>query len=102
MSGDVDLKSPVAIERWLADDAGCDLHVLILQGGDDFRGGEILVREPARIEPDAHAVLPGTENIDIPDAFKALELLAHLQDGVVADVELVVGIVRRNHVHDHE
>ena len=102
MSDDVDLKSPVTIERRLADDAGCDLHILILQGGDDFRGREILVREPARIEPDAHTVFPGAENIDISDAFNPLELLAHLQGGVVADVELVVGIVRRNHVHHQE
>ena len=36
LSDDVDLKSPVSVERRLADNAGCDLHILILQGGDDF------------------------------------------------------------------
>src|SRR4029450_669326 len=92
LSDDVDLKSPVTIEWRLADDARCDLHILILQGGDDFRGREILVREAARIEADPHTVLPGAENIDISDAFNPLELLAHLQGGVVAYVELIVGI----------
>ena len=96
------MKSAVSVHRRLADNARCNLHILILQSSDDFRSCKILEGESARIEPDTHAVFPRPINIHISDSIEPLELLAHIENRVVADVELIVGIVRRNHVDDHE
>ena len=65
LSNDVDLKSPtLSSGGWpitLRRDAHSDL-----QGGDHFRRREILIREPTRIEPDAHAVFPGLKMFTSP------------------------------------
>ena len=60
------------------------------------------VREPLRIEPDAHAVLAQAEEGDVADAVDARQRVAHLDERVVADVELVVAPVGREQVHDHQ
>ena len=89
LRNNVHLESPFAIERRLANDPRRDLHVLISQRGDHFSRREILKRKPAWIEPDSHAVFARTVEIDISHAFEPLELLTHVQDRVVTDVELI-------------
>ena len=54
------------------------------------------------IEPDAHAVLAQAEEVDVADAVDARERVADLDERVVADVELVVALVGREQVHDHQ
>ena len=49
-----------------------------------------------------HAVLAEPEEVDVADAVDAPEHVAHLDERVVADVELVVALVRREQVHDHQ
>ena len=52
------------------------------------------LREPLGVEPDAHAVLAQPEERDVADAVDAREHVAHLDERVVADVELVVAAGR--------
>ena len=42
------------------------------------------------------------EEVDVADAVDAREHVAHLDERVVADVELVVALRRREQVHDHQ
>ena len=52
-------------------------------------------RQLMRIEPNAHAVIALAEQKDVADAVDARQLVLHLQDGVIAEVELVVAARRR-------
>jgi hypothetical protein len=85
----------------LADHPGGDLHVLLAQRRDDVARGHAELRDPIGVEPHAHAVVAGAEQRDVAHALDAREHVAHLEERVVADVELVVAPARRDHV-DHE
>ena len=85
----------------LAERTARDLDVLLLQGTNDIGGGELIGGEPVRIEPDADRVFAGAEELDVADAVEAQQLVADADRGVVRDVELVVAVVRRQHVNDH-
>ena len=88
--------------RRLPDDARGDLDVLLAKRLDDVAGGDVAGRQPRGIEPDAHAVLAQAEEVDVADAFDAPQRIAHLDEREVADVELVVAVVRREQMHDHQ
>ena len=65
-------------------------------------GVERQMREPLGVEPDAHAVLAQSERRDVADAVDAGQRVAHLNQRVVADVELIEALVRRDQVDDHQ
>ncbi len=85
----------------LADATGGDLDVLLANGGDDVGGGQALGRDLVWVEPHAHRVVTGTKKLDLADAGQAGDRVLHLDRRVVADVDLVVAVVRREQVHDH-
>ena len=78
---------------------GRDLYVLLLHRRDHVRGGQPARRHFIRVQPDAHRVLAGAENLDLADAGQARQLILHLQRGVVAHIQRVVLTVWRKQMH---
>jgi hypothetical protein len=86
----------------LPDGAGGDLDVLLADGADDVTGRQVPRGQPTRVDPDAHAVVALAEEEDVTHARHARQLVAHLQHGVVGQVELVIAAVRRGKGETHE
>ena len=88
--------------RCLADRAGRHLHVLLAHGGDDIAGGQATGGDQVRVEPQAHAVFTRAPHQHIVDPRQARQLIAHLQVGIVGDVERVITLVGGQQVDHHE
>ncbi|OLC65647.1 MAG: hypothetical protein AUH79_07285 [Betaproteobacteria bacterium 13_1_40CM_4_64_4] len=88
--------------RRLANASSRDLHVLLLQRLQDVCGGHAARGQRRRVEPDAHAVVARAEEADITHPRQPGERVLHLDGGVVAEVELVVALARREQVHAQE
>ena len=84
--------------RLLADLAGGDLDVLLLNDRDDVVRRHIERRHLLRVEPDAHAVIALAEIGDVAHAGQAEQLVLDLRGGVVGQVEVVVGAARGEQV----
>ena len=61
----------------LADLAGRHLDVLLLNGIDDVRGGQVAERHLLRVEPDAHAVVALAEVGDVAHAVEPGQFVAN-------------------------
>ena len=86
----------------LANDAGGDLLVLLLDRLHHVARREIKSGKFVRIEPDPHRIF-GAEDRDAAHAIDARERVLDLKEGVVVEIKLVARIVRRDQVdgHDH-
>ena len=71
-------------------------------GADHVAGGQAAHRHLVRIEPDAHAVVALAQIGDVADARQPGQLVAKLDRGVVAQVEVVAAAVGRKQVDDHQ
>ena len=89
------------VRRRRADRAARDLHVLLAQRLHDVARRHAVGRELFGIEPDAQRIFALAEDDEVADAVEAQQHVAHPRAGIVRDIELVVGVVRRQHVHDH-
>ncbi len=99
----VDQGQEVAVRhRFAADLPGGDLHVLVADRRHHVAGGEAVGGDPVRVEPHAHGVVAAAEQLRLAHAGDARQLVAHVQAGVVAQVESVVAVVRRDQVHHHQ
>ena len=85
-----------------ADLARGHLHVLLADGGDHVAGGEVARGHFLRVEPHAHGVVAGAEHAHVTHAVQPRERVAHVQRGVVAQIQRVVAAVGRGQVHHHE
>ena len=99
---DRELELRVDRRRRRAEDARRHLHVLLTNRADDVGRRELARGEAIRIEPDAHAELAGAEHLRAAHAWNARELVLHAQVGVVREIEVVVALVGRDEVHDHD
>ena len=99
--GQVRLKGPVGDRRRCKLAAG-DLQVLGTNCGQHIARRHSQVRNPIRIEPQPHRIIARAENLDVANAVQSQQLVADLQQRIVADVELVERVVRRQHEHDHQ
>ena len=84
------------LHRRHAELAGGDLLVLLLDGTDD-----ILRRQRARVElvgvePEAHRILAGAEDIDIADARHARQFILQMNRRVIGEIEGIVARIRAN------
>jgi hypothetical protein len=84
--------------RLAADHASGDLHVLFADRVDDIPGGEPARGHLVRIQPHAHGVVAGPEQLDLPDArepgediLQPLALLLREVDRTVGGVALAFG-----------
>ena len=85
-----------------ADDAGSDLHVLLANRAHDVACRQAAARDALGIEPHAHRVVARAEQTHFAHARQAREHVAHLQRGVVAQINRVVAAVGGSQVHDHQ
>ena len=99
---DRELERRVRRRRRRAEHAGRHLDVLFADRAHDVGRRQLARGQPIRIEPDAHAVFAGAEDLHGADARQARQLVLHLQERVVRQVEHVVAVVRRDQVHDHQ
>ena len=81
-------------DRRLAELAGGDLDVLLLDRADHVRGGQVAERHLLRVEPDPHAVVALADVGDVADAVEPGQLVAELDRRVVAQVEVVAACRR--------
>jgi hypothetical protein len=84
-----------------ADHAGGGLDVLGADLVDDIAGRKAVLGHLLRIEPDAHRIVAGAEQLDLADAVDARQPVLDVEHGVVAQIGHVVAAVRRQQVHDH-
>ena len=101
LRGDRVLEGGAGVVRRRADRAARDLHVLLAQRLDDVARRHAERRELLRVEPDAQRIFALAEDDQISDAVEAQQDVAHARARVVGDIELVVCVVRRQHMNDH-
>jgi hypothetical protein len=95
-----ELEGVVARRRLGPKRAARHLDVLLLNGADHVAGCHPEGGELFRIEPDAQGILPLAEDDQqVADAIEAQQDVRDVVAGVVRHVELVVALVRREHVH---
>ena len=85
---------------WLIEPAAT-CRLAACSAGDDFAGGQAARGDLVGIEPDAHRIIAGAEDVDVADAVDARQHVLHVKRRVVRDVLLVARAVGRGHVHDH-
>ena len=81
--------------RRRADLARGDLLALLLDRLDDVLRHQPAHLQLVRIEPDPHRILAGAEHRHIADAGQSRQLVAEIDGGVVAQIQAVIGRVRR-------
>ncbi|MNZ55473.1 hypothetical protein D3C78_734010 [compost metagenome] len=96
-----DLKGSSGVRR-LANRAGGHLHVLFAYRGNHLPRRQPTCGDQVRIEPQAHAVFTSSPHQHIADARETGQFIAHLQVGVVRDIEGIVAFVGRQQVHHHQ
>ena len=72
---------------------------MLLHGAHHVGGGQATRGDLVRIEPDAHRILTGAENLHLADARQTGQLILDLQGGVVAQVQRIVLAGRRYQMH---
>ena len=82
-------------QRLLAEHAGGDLHVLVADRLDDVAGGQPHAGDLLGVQPDAHGVVAGAEQVHVAHPRQPGDLVAHLQQQVVGLVERVVARLAR-------
>ena len=87
--------------RRRTDDAGRDLQILFTNGLNDVAGRQVVRRDTIRIEPHAHRIVAGAEDDDLSGAGKSSELVADIQQRIVAQVDRIISTVGGHEVHDH-
>ncbi len=92
----------IGADRRLADPARRHIEILAADGVRDIVGTHAQSRHLLRIQPDPHAVVALAEDDDVRDALQTQQLIADVDRGVVADIEVVVAAVGRDEVHDHQ
>ena len=92
---------PAPIGR-LADLAGGRLDVLAADRVGHVDGGHVARRQLLRVEPDADAVVALAHDADVGDAVHAQQLVLDVDEGEVAQVDVVVAAVGREEVDDHQ
>ncbi len=97
---DIDLDLLLGRDRRRADAAQRRLNVLALDGSDDVVRRQIELGQPIRVEPDAQGIVERPEQRCLPDAFDARQWIDDVDRRVIAQVNGIVGAVRRIEV-DH-
>ena len=86
----------------LADLAGGDLHVLLGDGGHHVERAEVQRGQLIGVEPGAETVVSLPQIGNVGHAWQPPQFVADVDRGIVAKKNVVVAVVRRNQVHDHQ
>ncbi len=91
-----DLERVLVVYRRLAQRAARHLHVLRAQRIEHLLGGEAAQRDALGVEPDAHGILAHAEQPHVAHPVEPHQLVAHVEQAVVGDVDRIVGLVGRD------
>ena len=86
--------------RLLADLTGRHLDILLAQRLDHVAGSHVARRQLIGIEPNPHAVVPAPKDERLAHPVQTRQFVLDLNQGIIAQVELVVAPVGRDQVHD--
>ena len=75
--------------------SGHNLDILVSDGVQNVRGGQVELFEPVRVQPNAHAVLTGAEDSHLTDARQPGQGILHIDDAVVGEEGLIEPVVVR-------
>ena len=87
--------------RRRADNPSCDLHILLLERGHDILRRKISGYGLVGIEPYPHRIFARTEDIDITHPIEPCELVANLEERIIAGEKRIERSIRRHKVYDH-
>ena len=79
-----------------------DLHVLLANGLNYVRRRQVVRSQFVWVEPHAHAEIACAEDLYVADTREAAQLVLHLENSQIRQVQHVVTVVRRLQVHDHQ
>ena len=85
-----------------ADLSRAGLQIVRLERGDDLVCGQVAGCGLVRVDPDAHGVVAGGAAADVADPRNAQDPVADVQAGVVGDILLIEGAVRRIEVNGEQ
>ena len=88
--------------RRRSDLPGRDLLALLLQRLHHVLRVQAARLELVRVEPHAHRILAGAENIDVADAGQARQLVPDVDRGVIGEIEAIVAVVGRGQSGDQK
>src|SRR5439155_1486812 len=75
--------------NWFAADLAGGIHrVLLLHCGDDVRHSDSELRQLVRLDPQAHGVLPGAENLHIPNSRHACQWVKEIDVAVIGNARM--------------
>ena len=86
----------------LADLAGGRIDVLAADGAGHIHGGHAARRQLLRVEPGADAVVALAHVVDVRDAVDPQQLVLDVDRGEVAQVDVVIPIIGREEIDDHQ
>ena len=92
---DLQFKINRRTHRLLANRSGRDLHILFANRIDNVARGQISCGHFVRVEPDPHGIIARAEDLHIAGAGNSGQHVFDLQRRIIADVNFVVAIVRR-------
>ena len=104
-------QTPLDIQRQLhrnpfrvrvgADGTGGHLNVLFTHGPDHLACSQVEGGDFFGIQPQAHGVIAGAKAFHPPDTRQPRQLIAHIQNGIVAQIQIVIAPLWRDKVHNH-
>ena len=97
---DVDLDLLLARDRRGADAAERRLNVLALHRRDDVVRRQVELGQPVGIEPDPQRIIERSEQRDLADAFDPRQRIDDIDGRVIAQIDGIVGVLRRVDVDD--
>ena len=93
----------LSLGNWLAAHLSGRVHgVLRLKRRDDFRNGDLQLRQLVRLHPQAHGILARAKYLNDAHALHASQRVVQIDVGVVGEEICVVGALRRIEGHQHQ
>ena len=75
---------------------GHHLDVLLLDGVHHIQGGQVVILELVRVQPDPHAVGTGAEHLDLAHPGQTAQGVLQVDDGVVGEKGGIISAHRRS------
>ena len=81
--------------RHLADLAGSELCILFIERACQFIHGYLQLRHAIRLQPDAHRIVLGAEDLHISGAGNTLDAIEHIQRHIIGDEQIIQMFIGR-------
>ena len=81
---------------------GSCFETLVLDGGGNFHGAEVIGRKPVGLQPDSHGIILGAEGLCITYSGDPLQLGDQVYLDIVLQKSLIIGAIRGVHADEHD